>query len=169
MPLTNEELKETALQRGVKLLLQEWLASYFDGQTHDVGLEEDVPFPLVPIAFDQSKADQPLNGTEIRVILRAGRVQKYAAAAGQQAWADSAIQFDVRGQKLGGGAGDSNLLVDQTVDLLMAILNNPAERRALAQKGIHRLRGQLAETVASKDYKVRTINCKAKLVWLIQY
>lgn len=174
MTLAAATLTEATIESGSKALLAEWLAGYFDGQAHVVW-GSSVVFPSCSIRFDASATRQPLVqagsdvAAEIRVVSKPGRVVRCPDEVGTKAFAGVTLQFYVRAQVMGSGTGNSNLVADRVSELLFAVLSNPAERYALAQKGITHLVPRTPETIAAKDFAMRLIHCRASFVWLVNH
>jgi hypothetical protein len=174
MTLAAATLTESTLESGSKALLAEWLAGYFDGQAHAVW-GDSVMFPECSIRFDASATRQPLlqSGSniaaEIRVVAKPGRVTRHPDTVGTKAFAWVTLQFYVRAQVGGSGTGNSNMVADRVSELLFAVLSNPAERYALAQKGITHLVPRTPETITAKDFAMRVIHCRASYVWLVNH
>ena len=173
-------LTELTLETAPKALWREFLAGYFDGGSHDVGVHPAVFFPRVALAFGQGVVDQPLaaadnpkvaqTSAEIRVLCLPRRETVTANGnvldgVGLLVTDYVAFQFQIRASKPRGE--DAQLLADQVAQLLKALLTNPETRYLLAQVGITHLEPLKPALLSSTDYALRLLNCPAQLQYTI--
>ncbi|MGA3265480.1 MAG: hypothetical protein ABSE16_01505 [Verrucomicrobiota bacterium] len=175
-PLTNPAVSAMALEKTTLALMQEFLANYFDGQPHDVGANEDVPFPLVELKFQQSAVTQPLDagpGVSITMVWNEGSGNRKfwtpwtpPATGGtpgppelqETAFTRVSWNFWVRANGTNAKAN-----ARAAADALSGLLGNVGETRALAQKGIHRVRSNAPRAVADSAYSLRLVTATAML------
>lgn len=190
MSLAAPAITELTTESGWKAIMAEWLATFFDGASHAVGLNDPVPFPelgINAINFDQGTPDQPMTdstestglgvtsalpGREIRIVAVPLRNEAYWTAAaspstaqGKVMQADYALLFTVS-TRLNTWA-DSNFEADNTVQLLVSILTNPAAWKPIVEKGITHLTPRPSRTVPTPDCATRLIYCPARFEYPI--
>jgi hypothetical protein len=173
MSLTKPPLTELSIERGTQDLINEWLALWFDGQRHAVGANDPVLFPNVYRKFGQSKTAQPLKdddasreAVEIRLVILPRQNVRHAndsvLASGKLAIKYVLFNFWVKAKAP--GPDQSEALAQRTADLLQAILDNPAARYLLAEKGIEHLHPNLPQPVPMADWAARLVSCAAQLI-----
>ena len=162
MPLTSS-ISEAAVLTGGKNLLGEWLKLFFDGGNHAIGTGAPVAFPAVPIHFDQGTVPQPLNGAEIRIILKPVQEQRWWNTNGQDVRAQVTAYFWVRAAKA--KEEERNFLANQVADLLYAILGNPVALTLLPDKGLAHVRPMLGNTIADDTHAMRLVSARMELWW----
>jgi len=75
MSLNSPAITELAVESATYKIINEWLAQWFDGQAHAVGVNTPVIFPAANRAFGQSAPVQPLHqfpndyDVEIRLVM----------------------------------------------------------------------------------------------------
>jgi hypothetical protein len=175
-----------AVQTNVLALLAEWLAQYFDGETHDVGLLDAVQFTKAELKFNQSAVSQPLaggaaappyQGVAITVVWsEGGRRKKYfeniehrtsnseLSTRDRQEIVYDRVTWNFWVRANGTNARQQCKL---TADLLAGLLGNSAETKSLAQKGVHRLRPADPRLIQDTDYSLQLVTCGATLRWAI--
>lgn len=174
MSLSSPLITETTTETAPKLIFQEWLTSYFDGNSHTITAASGVNpivFPYANIQFDQGEVQQPLSQSgiqqdpvEIRIVLDPIKSVSRVAADGNLVLDDITINFWVRAkQNPKSGKGDSNYLANRTANALRAILTNPDSKFALAQKGVNNLRCQRVKTYSDDLYAMRLLRCMAQI------
>jgi hypothetical protein len=178
MSLNSPALTELTTESGTFKLLNEWLAQWFDGHAHGVGVNAPVVFPKANRAFNQGAPVQPLHqmgsdtDAEIRLVMH-GRAENAASNdtilyQGKLVTDYVVLNFWVRAKRP--GVGQSELLTQTIGERLKAILSNPDARYALAVKGIGHLQVQGPPVpVPSIDYAQRLVSCNAQLTYALQY
>lgn len=174
MSLNASPITELTSESAVFALLNEWLAGYFDGGTHDVGSNAAVKFPRVNRAFNQSAPAQPMHefkntdlDAEIRVVILPRSESVDPLTLGKLATDYVLLNFWVSAKKP--GQGQSEYLVEQIAQLLKALLTNPDTRYALAEKGITHLRPAPISPLPSADYHKRLVSASAQLQYAIRF
>jgi hypothetical protein len=171
-------------------LWNEFLASFFDGRTHDVGPLKAVQFPTATLRFQESPQPQPLSNVGISVVwVSPSRVERYwdtltpaeiaALPAGttpnerqQRAKAQCAFIFLVRAT-IAGSNDNSQKQVQSAAGKLYGLLSNVGATIPLANKGIHHLRPSqpimawrgIGAPEPDLSYRLRILSCAALLKW----
>ena len=174
-----------SVQGNTLALIAEWLAQYFDGETHDVGLLAAVKFTKAELKFQQSAVTQPLDGgggaaaTGIAITVvwsEGGSRKKYwetitdGTAESRSAGSRQEIVFDRVTWNFWVRANGTNARQQckLTADLLAGLLGNSAETKSLAQKGVHRLRPSDPRVIQDTDYSLQLVTCGATLRFVIK-
>lgn len=176
-PLTKDAVNEMQVETSTVALVQEFLARYFDGAAHDVGLNAAVAFTRPELLFQQSGVTQPSDkkpaGIDSLAITFAwsepGRKWmgwENDGGNGRQQVVQSVVNWNFWVRATGGKNARKNAKL--TGDRLYALLNNTAETHLLGQKGIRRVRPQEPRAVQDGDYTVRLITCSAQLRYLVR-
>lgn len=178
MSLNSPAVTELTTESGTFKLLNEWLAQWFDGHAHPVGVNAPVIFPKANLAFNQGAPVQPLHqpgsdtDAEIRVVMHS-RTENAAAndtILYQGKLVTDYVVFNIWISAKRPGIGQSELLAQTIAERLKAILSNPDCRYDLAVKGISHLQLQGPPTpVPSTDYAKRLVSCTAQLTYAVQY
>jgi len=178
MSLQTPAITELTVESGTYALFNEWLAKWFDGHAHAVGVNAPVVFPPANRAFGQGKPVQPLHdqslGTdaEIRLVMLArGEVASpNDTVLYQGKLLTDFVTFNFWVSAKRPGAGQSQLLAERLGELLKAILTNPDARYELAERGITHLSPQgPAQWLQDKDYSKRLVSCNGTLQYAVQY
>jgi hypothetical protein len=176
--LNSPAVSELATESATFKLLNEWLAQWFDGEAHAVGVNTPVVFPKANRAFNQGAPVQPLHqmdgdaDAEIRVVMH-GRTENTASNdtvlyQGKLVTDFVTFNFWVRAKRP--GTGQSELLAQTIADRLKSILSNPDAYYDLAVKGVSHLQAQGPPVpVPSSDYAQRLVACNAQLTYPIQF
>lgn len=167
-----------ALEATSLALWNEWLASYFDGQPHDVGTVEAVDFPLATLAFQQASLPQPLGETTGLAITL---VTSEVTAARWRGWRSAPPVEGVPGRThhvahqpaawnfwVRAAGPNAKAQGGLAADRLHGLINNSAANRALAQKGIQRLIAQPPRAVMDSDYTLRLVSVRGMLRYAIK-
>ena len=170
MSLQSDAISELTTESATFKILNEWLASYFDGQPHAVGATEGIVFPKANRAFGQSAPAQPLHqlgsaDVEIRVVLlpRIEIQESNDTVLYSGKLITSLVQFQFWVSAKSPGDGKSEKLAERVGELLKAILTNPATRYDLAVKGITHLQPHAPQWLPSTDYARRMVASGAAL------
>jgi hypothetical protein len=178
MSLNSPAISELSTESATFKLLNEWLAQWFDGNSHAVGVNAPVVFPKANRAFNQGAPVQPLHqmegdsDAEIRTVMH-GRNENAASNdsvlyQGKLVTDFVIFNFWVRAKRP--GTGQSELLAQTIAERLKSILTNPAAHYDLAVKGIAHLQVQGPPVpVPSSDYAQRLLTCNAQLTYPIQF
>jgi hypothetical protein len=177
-PLTKDAVSAMSVQGNTLALIAEWLAQYFDGETHDVGLLAAVKFTKAELKFNQSAVSQPLAvpeagapGIAITVVWSEGSSRKKywetitdgtrsPAVRDRQEIVFDRVTWNFWVRANGTNARQQCKL---TADLLAGLLGNSAETKSLAQKGVHRLRPSDPRVIQDTDYSLQLVTCGATL------
>jgi hypothetical protein len=143
--LTSPAVSITNIEQSTLTLLREFLASYFNGAPHDIGLNLAVSWPQVELTFQKSRLPQPLTGTSISAVwVESGRPSRTWEWAGEQRqkvlFIPATLQFFVRSKGQPTSEGNASYAVMHAADLLFLLLSSPNCTQTLAQKGVHHLR-----------------------------
>jgi hypothetical protein len=141
-------ITELTLETAPPALWKEFLTSYFDGATHDVGAHIGITFPKANIAFGQSAPLQPLDtaanpqqalqtSAEIRVIClprASAQTWNTEATAGEHLLATDSVmfQFQIRANK--GRAGNERHASRNSCTRCSPILSRAFPSRAMASR-----------------------------------
>jgi hypothetical protein len=183
--LQKPSVSAMSVQGNTLALIAEWLAQYFDGETHDVGLLAAVKFTKAELKFQQSAVTQPLDGgggaaaTGIAITVvwsEGGSRKKYwetitdGTAESRSAGSRQEIVFDRVTWNFWVRANGTNARQQckLTADLLAGLLGNSAETKSLAQKGVHRLRPSDPRVIQDTDYSLQLVTCGATLRFVIK-
>lgn len=177
--LTATAITELTVETGTAAVFLEWLTQWFDGNLHQVGLEDPARFPLAVIAFDESPAVQPnaqpttaAANVEIRLIRHAKNETNTpsvdATYAGNLARDLVQYHFWISAKKP--GPGQSALLSQQVAQLLKAILTNPDARIELAEKGLMNVKPRgPASSIADGVYAKKLLAVDLELNYPVRY
>ena len=190
--MTSAPINGLALEGSALALWNEFLASFFDGNPHDVGPLKAVSFPAATLRFQEASQPQPLSNVGISTVwVSPSRVTTYwdtltaaeieALPTGttpnyrqQRAKCHCAFIFLVRAT-IATGDDNSQKQVQDASSLLYGLLSNPGATVPLSEKGIHHIRpspprmafpGAGAPT-ADLGYRLRVLSCAALLKWPI--
>jgi len=163
MALISPPITSLTLDSAPQKLWHEWLSSYFDGGTHDVGAEGSFVFPIAAISFDQGDLPQPLNGVGMTVVAETMRQRLYLDDSGRRASDEVLWTFYVRAKVAATGDGNSRYQARQAAELLRAILANDGCTMDLARKGISQLRVRKAGPAPSTDFALRLVRVSGQL------
>lgn len=188
MSLTSKPVDGLDLEGSALALWNEFLASFFDGATHDVGPMKSILFPAATLRFQESPQPKPLTNVGISVVwvqpskvtkcwdtltaseraaLPAGTIPNYRQ---ERARAYCAFIFLVRAT---GSTDNSQKQVQVAASRLYGLLANAGATKPLAEKGIRMIRptpprmafpGDSAPT-ADLGYRLRVMSCAAVLRW----
>ncbi len=174
-------ITELTLETAPPAIWREFLASYFDGATHDVGPHVGIVFPKANIAFGQSAPVQPLDraanpqqavqtSAEIRVLClprSSAQTWNSEATVGEHLLATDSVmfQFQIRASK--SRSVDGQYLAGRISELLHALLANPVTRFPLARNGITHLLPNKPQVIESTDYALRLLNATARLQYSV--
>lgn len=130
------------LDRWLQQTLHPWLASRFDGQTHEVAGQARL-FPLASFSFDRSDIPQPLSphSVSIRWISETEGSREYRAASGGEMFLGVRWTVVVQAFPSAGPGGNAAYLCRLTADLLRAMLLDPVVASELEREGITNLGG----------------------------
>ena len=174
-PVSELEIESTSLD-----LFQEFLSNYFDGGSHAIGQNAAIVFPKAALRFQQTALPQPLDGNSeaqglaiTAIWMSPGRVNRCFEAASnskrqERATTRSTWLFWIRAQAQNSGGGNSSRLCQQAAEKLFALLQNSAETKPLAGKGIHHLRPSPPQIIQDSDYAVRMVSCAGQLRYIIK-
>lgn len=174
-------ITELTLETAPPAIWKEFLTSYFDGATHDVGAHIGITFPKANIAFGQGAPAQPLDAAanprqavqtsaEIRVLClprTSAQTWNTDADSGEHLLATDSVmfQFQIRASK--GRAGDEQYLTARIAELLHALLANPVTRFPLARNGITHLVANKPVVIEATEYALRLMNAPAQLQYAV--
>lgn len=174
--MTASSISALAIESRFFALWQEFLAGYFDGQSHTVGANPAIAFPSAYLRFQQSLLPQPIDGVAITAVwVRPSYFEKKwdTVNGGRQevVFARFGMMFWVRAQMVSSGTGNSAFKCTQAAELLFGLLQNSAATRPLAGKGIHRLRPSSPQLVSDgsgsrpndPSYALRVVTCDGRL------
>lgn len=199
--MTAPAITEWTIESGTLALFAEWLGIYFDGVSHTVGNVAQI-FPKAELRFQQSALPQPLAGDAnaglgISVVwVRPGKVELCgewvqpptlspnpapAMSRQQVAYVPGSLMFFVRAQgptrsgQPEPGTGNAKKRAQDAAQLLFGLLQNSSATKALAQKGIHKVRAEspalVSQGVGSKDvdlnYATRLVSCRMRLRYAV--
>lgn len=166
-PLTQPAVNANALETTVMALWQEFLRHYFDGNPHAVGATEPILFPKVELAFQQSALPQPLDaasGLAITLVWSEANPRRWkgweSVNGTRQEMLYQQVSWNFWVRASGSNARAQGKLV---ADRLCGLLLNAAETRALAQKGIKRLKPLPPRAVQESAYTLRLLVVGATL------
>lgn len=174
-PLSKPAVNELAVVGATLDLWAEFLGQYFDGGNHVVGANTAVKFPKPELLFQQAPITQPSEKDADKrdtlaialVWSDAGRKnlawETYGGVRQQVATSRPVFNFWVRAT--GSNARAQGKLA---ADRLHGLLGNCAETRALAQKGIHRVRVTEPTIVESGDYVLYRVIATAQLRYAVK-
>jgi hypothetical protein len=166
-----------------------FLNGYFDGNTHDVGANQAVPFPKANILFGQSPVLQPMNPA-VRPLPAGGQTtpptpissinmvwsyplttcrywERVNGVTQQRAYKKSRFNFWVRCEMQQDTAANARKVCRQTAERLSGLLGNAAATFALAECGIHHCRPGEPEMVAETAYILMLVTCRATLRYAV--
>lgn len=170
-------ITELTVLSAPKAIWREFLESYFDGATHDVGAHTGLAFPKANVTFGQLRGKQPLNradntrqaadtATEIRVICfpRSERLTwNVNPDEGEHLLAFNQVMFQFQVRARREREADAEALADWAAQLLHALLVNPDTRFPLARVGVRDLAARQPEPVAAAEWSLRLVHCQATL------
>jgi hypothetical protein len=180
MPLSAAAVSELKLEESVMALWSEFLAGYFDGNTHTVGANSPgLKFPKAAFSFQQGRLPQPLNGLGVSVVWEApSKIKKQWDNVGtppvrqERAYGWALWMFLVRAELENGDGENAHKQCQSGSDRLYGLLNNSSAVLPLAEKGIHRLRPATPQMVAGGkflrgdgSYHLRLVTCEGWLRW----
>lgn len=152
------------LDEAPQRLWSEWLLSWFDGGSHEIGPSGTgaVTFPRASVSFDQAALPQALNGVNILILQTTLDNDQFLTATGKAHRDYCRWDFFVRA---GSASGDSNPAYQcrQATQLLRACLMNENATYPLAQKGIYDLEVTESETIMSDLYQLRRVRVRGSL------
>ena len=178
MSLDSPAVDAVHTERSLLKILNEWLASYFDGGPHTIANGSDaIIFPKVNRAFGQGEAMQPVFDlgkgvdTNIRVVIhpRQETVSQMDCVLFTGKLADQALLINFWVETKRPGKGQSELHAETVGDLLKAILTNPDSRYALAERGVTHLTPSPVAWLPSADYAKRLVACGASVQYGIEF
>ena len=169
MPLSSAALDEFTTISAWKLLIVEWLSSYFNGQAHVIGANNPVTFPLVRAVCEQGAPTQPLVGTEIRVDAQPRTSERGEVVSGYLVSNRVIFWFLVRSAIAENAGGNAMKRSQDTAQLLKAILDNPESRYDLAQKGLSDLHPADPFNVSDEHYMTHIVRCPATFIYQVKF
>lgn len=172
MSLSAASISELTTISAPMEIVREWLASFFDGSSHDVGLHASVSFPAVDLRFAIGRDPQPLaTATPAGVSLRTVMVPQ---GPPRRCWNQNTLngvhlrveapvlfQFWIKARLDGEGQGEYAAL--SVAEKLGALLGNPDPRYLLAERGIHCARPEPPEPVPGDGCALYLVSCPAEL------
>jgi len=174
MSLTRSPITELTTETAPLLLLDEWLAQYFDGGLHAVGVTADVRFPKCNRAYNQSPpAHQPFfdqgadTFSEIRTLMLPRAESPLEVEGGKLVSSFVLFNFWISAKKP--GKGQSAAEADFIANRLKAIITNPDTRYPLAERGVTHLTPHLPQILPDADYAKRLIACGATLFYPVNF
>ncbi len=150
----------------VDLNLREWLAAYFDGGEHAIGVGLSGVFPACELGFGVSQLSAPISGVSgaaITTIAEINEESMFLDGAGRVVCEDLQLAFVVRAKVNPSQPGNSRLTCQQTADLLHALLCHPDALLSLAEAGIYDLQPVARRILATPDYSTREVTARARL------
>jgi hypothetical protein len=188
MALISSPVSGLNLEGSALALWNEFLAAYFDGLEHTLGLIPGVQFPQAVLRFQEAALPQPMEGDlGISVVwvapssicthwdtLTAAEIAASGVAnpplRQQRATAHGSFLFLIRANEAGANANAQKQVADGAA-LLYALLENSLATEPLSQKGIHKLRPRPPRLAFPGDgspgtdlnYRLRVLACGAVL------
>lgn len=156
-------------------LIREWLAGWFDGDSHVVrtvdNASQSIAFPQAQqIAFQQAALTQPLDGFGIGVVLvsQANLMHRRMSKgeSGRQTQLRVAWRFYSRAsvKKADASGHNSESLCRLGSDRLLALLSLEANHIPLKEKGIFHIRPSTPVLIPSADITTRAMNVSATVI-----
>jgi len=165
-------IRELTLEKDVLALVTEFLGDYFDGNPHNVGLNQNVTFPKATIVSQESAL--PERGAVLGITCvwggsssRQKRWDVVNGVAQEIVYEKTAVNFWVRAEMAAGPTGNARTLCQNAAQLLSGLLQNSAETRQLSQKGIHRIRPGNPQAISDTNYVLRLMSCRFTLRYAV--
>lgn len=174
-PLESGSLSVLEFEASAHKLIREWLAGWFDGDTHVVRTVDNtaqaILFPEAKqIAFQQAALTQPLDGFGIGVVLVSPanlmhrRMSK--GESGRQTQIRLTWRFYSRAsvKQAGANGHNSESLCRLGSDRLLALLSLENNHLPLKEKGIFHIRTTTPVLIPSADINTRAMNVSATCI-----
>jgi len=164
--MTSPEVTYLTLEEAPQKLWLEWIGSYFDGNSHEIGPSGtgSVPFPRASVSFDQAQIDQPLEHG-LNILVLAQTIGSHSSLREQGKWIvnDMRWNFYVRSASAEQGKGNPQYQCRLATQLLRACLSNDYATKGLAEKGIYDLEVKESEPIESQLYQLRRLRVTGRM------
>lgn len=171
-PLTNGPLLPFKLEETSFRLMAEFLAGYFNDGQHVIGTSnQQTKFPMASLKFQQAPVQQELNGLAITMMtLSEGKSRRFQRDGGFWGFNPVVWKFFIRAATQNDTTGENPAdLVRRGADLLYGLFLIEPLAAPLHAKGINTIRPQPPVVIPNTDYKMRSINITAKLIFPADY
>lgn len=173
MTLNSPAITELTSQSAPLNLLIEWLRGFFNGQMQTVGSNAPVTFPNAQIVAGQAPTKQPLDGTEIRIVLLPRRETSEPLNTslynGNLVTSYVMLHFTVSSKIPGKDGSNSKQASQNAGELLKAILTNPTTRYPLCENGFRAFAPVAVHEIPSADFHKHLVMCGCQLMYPVEF